>query len=309
MQLINHQSQLEDICRQLVNCPILSIDTEFSRRRTYFADLSIVQIMTKQHQVIIDILAGLDLTPLKNILADRQIIKIFHAPQQDFEIFHHLFHQLPQNIFDTQIAANICGLGKSLSYSDLCQNICQVTIDKTYQKANWLKRPISQNMLNYAIIDVQYLEPLYWHFQALIKAENHLEAYQHKIDLLLNNDHYLANFQDAWQKIKLSGHSKSFVDRMQILAAFREEYARHSNLPRRHFITDEDLIKICHHLPGDAGSLRALKLNSYRINELKYQNKLFELCLGLNECRASPVIAEHSSRRASRTSLRDIINN
>ena len=290
MLIINNQRSLEEICKKLAHTRILSVDTEFLRRNTYFAHLSIVQIITDNHQIIIDILEVPDLTPLKNILLDNQILKILHAPKQDFEIFYRLFNELPQNIFDTQIAANICGLGSSLSYSELCKKICHITIDKTHQTANWLKRPISQDMLNYAIMDVKYLEPIYNHLYQIMLGKNLLNEYQTKINSLLDIKNYIINFQNAWQKIKVRDRSKNFIDKIQVLAAFREEYAKQNDLPRQHLITDKDLLKICNYLPTTNKELDSLNLSSKQITRAKYKSKLFELCQGLNEKEISQTI-------------------
>lgn len=290
MLLINDQKSLEEICKKLTNAKILSVDTEFLRRNTYFAHLSIIQIIADNHRVIVDTLAVSDLASLKNIFSNKQILKIFHAPKQDFEIFYRLFNELPQNIFDTQIAANVCGLGSSISYSDLCKKICDITIDKTYQTANWLKRPISQNMLDYAIIDVKYLESIYSHLYQIIEEKNLIHDYYSRINSLLDTKNYIVNFQDVWQRIKVRDRSKNFLYKIQALAAFREEYARQNDLPRQHFITDEDLIKICNYLPITNKELDGLSLTSRQITKPKYKSKLFELCLGLSEKELTNII-------------------
>lgn len=283
MQLITDQKILEDICNQLSKEEIISVDTEFHRRVTYFAKLSIIQIVTKNHQIIIDYLAGLDLTPLKSIFLNTKILKIFHSAREDFEIFYRLFGVLPCNIFDTQIAASCCGLGNSVSYSDLCQQICDVTIDKKYQKANWLKRPIKPQMLEYAIKDVQYLEPLYSYLLKKIEENHTQEEYKKKLETLLLSENFIANLEKAWLKVKFQRRSKAFNHRMQIIAAFREECARKGDIPKRHFASDEDLVKICEHLPITNAELDKLKLNSCHFKKDKYKNKLFDLCAALGE--------------------------
>lgn len=214
MIFINDQNNLENFCREIRFQPIIGVDTEFYRRTTYFAKLSIIQIVTLKHKVIIDALANIDLTSIKEIFFNQEILKIFHSPREDFEIIFQLFKQLPQNIFDTQIAASICGFGQSLSYRDLCEKICGVRIDKTHQKANWIKRPISFEMLDYAIKDVEYLPLLYNKLQNMIINLNTNDIYQKKINNLMNIKNYTINISNAWQKVKFQNHSTNFIKRM-----------------------------------------------------------------------------------------------
>lgn len=283
MLIIDNQQLLTKFCKELLNCQIISVDTEFLRQNTYFARLSIIQIMTKHHKVIIDNLSNLDLLPLNEIFLNDKIVKIFHSPREDFEIIYRLFKKLPQNVFDTQIAAGICEFGKYLSYADLCQIICGVEIDKTYQRSDWLKRPMDLNMLKYAIKDVEYLESIYQVLQQAVKDNNQQNEYDRQIKSLLNIKNYMVNTQAAWQKVKFTNHSASFIRKMQIMAAYREDLASQIDIPRRHFITDEDLIKICQYLPTSNKNFDNLKLNSRYLGKQKYRTQLVELCLAIHE--------------------------
>lgn len=284
MIFIDNDQQLSKFCEEIASEPIISVDTEFYRRTTYFAKLSLIQIVSRRHKVIIDALAhNINLSLLKNIFVNDKTLKIFHSPREDFEILYYLFNQLPQNIFDTQIAASVCGLGNSLSYSELCEQICGVSIDKTYQKANWMKRPLLPKMLDYAIKDAEYLHLLYLSLQKDITDRKLHEAYQQRTKLLLDPKNYLVDLKGAWQKVKFHSYSEKIISRMQVLAAFREECASQMNIPRRYFASDEDLIKLCEHLPTTEKQLKHLNLDSYHLFKSKYKNRLIELCLGLAE--------------------------
>ncbi|WPY01064.1 Ribonuclease D [Candidatus Trichorickettsia mobilis] len=284
MILINTQQQLDEFCDIIINdSKIVCIDTEFERRHTYYAELSIIQIISNKHQLVVDALAGLNLTKIKNILLNDQILKIFHSPREDFEIFYHIFKKLPKNVFDTQLAARVTGLGIALSYSDLCKIICKVDIDKTYQTANWLQRPLPHQMLQYAIIDVEYLHSLYQYLQNIIDSHHLNDIYNNAIITLLKTENYTVNYTEAWKKVKFQDRSKDFIYRMQIIAAFRESCAININIPKRHFATDDDLVKICYSLPITTKELRRLQLHSLHIVREKYMNQLFDLCLGLRE--------------------------
>ncbi len=281
MLIIDNQKTLNEFCCQLLGCDVISVDTEFLRRNTYFAQLSIIQIMTKSHKVIIDTLYGLDLLPINEIFVNDKILKIFHAPREDFEIFYHLFRKLPKNVFDIQIAADVCNFGKSLSYSDICDKICFVHIDKTYQRSDWLRRPINANMLDYAIKDVEYLEPVYRVLQPIIQNSNLQSEYDEQIKSLLNNENYTVNAQQAWQKVKFNNYSESFINIMKVMAAYREEQASIIDLPRKHFITDEELVKICQYLPTTNKDFENLKLNGRYLSKQKYRTELADLCLAI----------------------------
>ncbi|MCC8397925.1 MAG: ribonuclease D [Rickettsia endosymbiont of Labidopullus appendiculatus] len=283
MLIINNQKILNEFCQQLLDCKTISVDTEFLRKNTYFAQLSIIQIMTNSHKVIIDTLCDLDISPLNEIFLNDKVLKIFHAPREDFEIFYHLFKKLPRNVFDIQIAAGICDFGKHLSYSDICSKICFVHIDKTYQRADWLRRPISSNMLDYAIKDVEYLEPVYKILQPIIQDNNLQNEYDEQIKSLLNIENYIVDAQKAWQKVKFHNHSEFFINKMKIMAAYREEQASTIDLPRRHFITDEELVKICQYLPTSNEDFENLKLNGRYLSKQKYRTQLADLCLAIQE--------------------------
>ncbi|OZG32095.1 MULTISPECIES: ribonuclease D [Rickettsieae] len=283
MLIIDNQKILNEFCRQLLDCKTISVDTEFLRKNTYFAQLSIIQIMTSSHKVIIDTLCDLDLSPLNEIFLNEKILKIFHAPREDFEIFYHLFKKLPRNVFDIQIAAGICDFGKHLSYSDICSKICFVHIDKTYQRSDWLKRPISANLLDYAIKDVEYLEPIYKILQSIIQDNNLQNEYDEQIKSLLNIKNYIVDTKKAWQKVRFHNHSEFFINKMKIMAAYREEQASTIDLPRRHFISDEELVKICQHLPTSNKDFENLKLNGRYLSKQKYRTQLADLCLAIQE--------------------------
>jgi len=280
MQIINSQKTLEELCKQLANKTCLSIDTEFERRYTYYAQLSIIQVKAENYCGIIDALSNLDLSIFNKLLVDSNITKIFHAPREDLEIFYNLFKTLPSNIFDIQIAANICGFGKQLSYDDLCYKLIGITIDKTHQKSNWLKRPITSDMLNYAMLDVEYLYKIYKELNNIIVRNNLISKYQTALNCLLNAGNYKVEPKDAWKKIKYRSDDKGFNSKIQILAAYREENVQTINIPRKHFILDEDLIKICKYQPVTDKDFKNLNLKSKYLHKQKYKDEIISLFKG-----------------------------
>ncbi|MFY9589984.1 ribonuclease D [Rickettsia endosymbiont of Halotydeus destructor] len=276
--VIDNQKMLNELCTKLSNMDIISIDTEFSRRNTYYAKLSIIQVKAGKHSAIIDALTNLDLTAFNQILINDKILKLFHAPREDLEIFYHLFGGLPHNIFDIQIAADICGFGKQLSYDDLCYKVYNVSIDKTYQKANWLKRPIKEEMLNYAMQDVEYLEVIYKKLYKIITENNLTKKYNTQLQSLLDVKNYFVKPEDAWRKVRFYRESEEFITKMQILASYREEQVKHLDIPRKHFILDEDLIMLCQALPVTEENFKKLKLKSRYLHKQQYSDQIINLC-------------------------------
>jgi ribonuclease D len=282
MLIINNQEILDEFCQEISNVDIISIDTEFSRRSSYYAKLSIIQVKAGSQSVIIDAMSNLNLSAFNQILINNKILKLFHAPREDFSIFYHLFGMLPCNIFDIQIAASLCGFGKQLSYNDICYKIYDITIDKAHQKSNWLKRPIDQAMIEYALQDVEYLEPIYRKLNKIITENNLRDKYNKQMKSLLYINNYAVNLEEAWQKVKVRLDVK-IIPRLQILASYREEQAQLIDIPRKHFILDEDLVKLCKTLPITKSALVKLRLKSKYLHKQKYQDQMISLCKGIQK--------------------------
>lgn len=277
--LISSNEQLDLLCSRLEHQKSIAIDTEFVRRSTYYPKLSLIQIAEIDGDISIIDVTKLDLAPFQKLLLNDGVLKIFHAPLQDFENFYHLFKILPINIFDTQIAARFAGFRRTASYAELCKEVCDIEIDKTYQAADWLARPVSSEMLLYAATDVQYLHAIYQH---LLEKIDNIEGYKQAIDQeLLDPQLYQLCPEKAWKKVKSSRHHRYDNDAMVALAAFREECAATLDIPRNHFIADDDLVWICRFLPTSAAELSISKQKTDWINKDKYLNKLFDLCAAL----------------------------
>jgi ribonuclease D len=245
------------------------------RRSSYYAKLSLVQISDGARVFVIDA-TTVDLTELKGILVNQEIVKIFHSPLQDIQIFYKLFKVIPLNVFDTQIACAFCGFRSSISYSDLCLQICNVLIDKTYQATDWLARPLSDLMIEYAAHDVKYLHQIY---HVLLQKIKDLPLYNKTLnDKILNPDLYKPHPETAWKKIKYQSTSPEFLLSIQTLAAFREECAMTLDIPRSHVLSDKDLIKICKTLPVVRKGLEYVDISKFTDAQIV---KLLDLCAGL----------------------------
>ena len=281
MQLINSQKELDQLCKQLSQEEVLFIDTEFCRRKTYYAQLSIIQVSSKTDKYIVDALTKIDLAKFGDILSNDKIVKVFHSPDQDFGIFYHLFGKLPANVFDTQIAAGVCGLDDIMGYSRLCKQLLNVEVDKTLQKADWLQRPLSNALLNYAIKDIEYLPALYRELSNNINSRKLWDAYFSRSAKLTDKQTYKVQPGKILDKMRLSDVSKEFQNRLKHLITFREECAQILDIPRGFCASDKDLIHISRVLPTNDLELNKLRIQSSMIVKRNFKVKLFELCAGL----------------------------
>ena len=149
MSLVTTTEELETVCRRMALHPFVTVDTEFHRETTFWPVLCVIQLASDEEALAIDALAdGLDLQPLLRLMADEGVVKVFHAARQDLEIFWKLAGVLPTPLFDTQVAAMVCGYGEQVSYSELAGSICKVAIDKSSRFTDWARRPLAEAQID-----------------------------------------------------------------------------------------------------------------------------------------------------------------
>lgn len=284
IKIINNQPDLDVALNKIGQCNIIAIDTEFQRTRTYYPKLSIIQIAGDDLEIIIDGLSNLDISALKIILTEKNIIKILHASNQDLEIFYQLFKKSPVNVFDTQIAANICGLGAFMSYAKLCKHICNVDLDKDKQNADWLIRPLTPSMQEYAMNDVRYLRRIYEYLVKIIDIQNLQLRLTSEMSRIVDEHNFVPHDLDAWQRLEFNHNLPWLRNRIEIIAAFREEAARTINIPRQYVMRDNEIINLCYNLPKNFESLaRIIEPRNQAIRRHKLSNKLLEICQAFRE--------------------------
>ena len=174
-------------------------------------------------------------------------------------------------------------MGRSISYFDLVKHVCNVTLNKEMQKCDWMKRPLTEEQIEYAAFDVQFLFKIYDYLEHQLYKYSKIELFK---SIMIKHHHvktYAINYEDAWKKVSYQRKSESFDQKMQIFASFREEWASRENVPRGHFLSDQDLIKICENLPSTIASLDRLNLGSRFLKNQKYKEKIVTLCLGYVE--------------------------
>ncbi len=224
----------------------VAIDTEFMRDRTYWPQLCLVQIGWPGRAVAVDALSsGLDLAPLSELLRDPAVTKVLHACRQDLEIFYRLLGgQLPVAVFDTQVAAMVCGLGEEVSYEQLVARLLGVRLDKTQRFIDWSRRPLSKAQLRYALADVVHLCDAYEKLRARVLALGRMAWVEEELARLLDPALYRQSPEEAWQRLKLRSREPRFVALVQALAAWREREAQARDVPRSRVLRDDLLLEL-----------------------------------------------------------------
>ncbi len=238
----------------------VTIDTEFMRDRTYWPKLCLVQIATRTEAVAVDPLApGIDLAPLHRLLRDLSVLKVFHACRQDLEIFYRMLGgELPEPVFDTQVAAMVLGLGEEASYESLVSRVARARLDKSSRFTDWSRRPLSEAQLRYALADVTHLRVIYERLHDRLAARGRLAWVDEELANLLDPALYEQPPEEAWKRLKLRSREPRFVKLVQELAAWRERIAQRRDLPRNRILRDDLLLELAANRPTGPEELRRL---------------------------------------------------
>ncbi len=259
---ITEQSALEDFCGKLAKSDFICVDTEFHRETTYWPELCLVQASAPGVEGLIDPLAeDLDIGPFLNLIAADNRVKVFHAARQDIEIFNRLIGHPPGPIFDTQVAAMALGYGDSISYDNLVQRVLRRQIDKSSQFTDWMRRPLSQKQLVYALGDVTHLRDAYLIMRDKLDSSGRLPWVQEEMSDLEDPAKYDTDPAKAWQRLKLRTQKKDYTAVIVAVAAWREQLAQELDKPRRRILKDDAIQEIASQKPrseNDYNQLRAV---------------------------------------------------
>ena len=256
MAVIADNTSLTKFCDRLIKSSYITVDTEFMRDQTYWPRLCLVQIADEHEAAAIDTLAkDIDITPLLNLLTNPRILKIFHAARQDLEIFYKLMGKLPSPIFDTQVAAMVCGFGDAAGYDTLVRKLTNKTIDKSSRFTDWALRPLSQRQINYALGDVTHLRQVYIKLNEMLGQNNRHNWMDEELSILRDTKNYTFEPEDAWRRIKYRAPKPRFLAILKEVAAWREIEAQNKDIPRNRIVRDESLIEISHHAPKNINDL------------------------------------------------------
>ncbi|MBU2091487.1 MAG: ribonuclease D, partial [Alphaproteobacteria bacterium] len=260
--LITDSQVLADFCQALAKAEYVTVDTEFMREKTYYPQLCLVQLAGPDAAAAIDPMApGMDLAPLFALMADPKVLKVFHAARQDIEIFYFLGNVIPAPLFDTQVAAMVCGFGDSVGYETLAAKLANARIDKSFRFSDWSNRPLSDRQLDYALDDVTHLRVAYEKLAAMLAKNGRAEWLHEEMAVLTSASTYDADPMDSWRRLKPRTNSTKFLAVLREIAAWRELEARKRDLPRNRFLRDEALLEIAAREPKTAdelGKVRAL---------------------------------------------------
>ena len=203
MKIITKTADLADLCVQLKSDPYVTVDTEFMRETTFWPQLCLIQIAGNAHEAIIDPLAdGLSLQPFWDLMANPNVVKVFHAARQDVEIIHHLGGVIPTPMFDTQVAAMVCGFGDSVGYENIVRQLTGQSIDKTSRFTDWSRRPLSEKQLAYALSDVTHLRKVYENLRKNLNKSDRESWLAEEMGILTSPTTYEAAPEDAWKRSK-----------------------------------------------------------------------------------------------------------
>ncbi len=265
MKTLTKTSELEDFCRQAREHAYVTVDTEFLRERTYYSKLCLVQMAMPgegdEGAALIDPLAGeMSLAPLYELFRDEDVVKVFHAARQDLEIFCHEGGVLPQPLFDTQVAAMVCGFGDQAGYETLVRKIVRKQVDKGSRFTDWARRPLSEAQKAYALADVTHLRQVYEFLAARLEESGRTGWVEEEIDALLDPETYVVRPEEAWKRVKTRTSSPRFLAMVRELARFREEYAQAHNVPRNRVFKDEALLELASTRPKNIQELGRTRL-------------------------------------------------
>lgn len=256
MKLIVDTAALSEFCERQARADFITVDTEFMRDRTYWPDLCLVQVAGPEEAAAIDPLSdGIDLSPLFKLLAEPAVLKVFHAARQDIEIFHKLMGAVPVPLFDTQVAAMVCGFGESASYETLAGKLAGARIDKSARFTDWSHRPLTERQIHYALSDVVPLRTVYEKLSARLQRNDRAAWLEEEIKVLTDPATYTIDPRESWRRFKLRGGNRRTLALLRELAAWREIAAQQRNLPRNRVLRDEQVMEIAAHAPSSPADL------------------------------------------------------
>jgi ribonuclease D len=264
MRTITTTEDLAAYCEAAKAHPFVTIDTEFLRERTYWSKLCLIQMALPGdgEAVLVDPIEGhqMSMEPLYDLFRHEATVKVFHAARQDLEIFFVEGRVFPKPLFDTQIAAMVCGFGEQVGYETLVKKIAKENLDKTSRFTDWSRRPLSDAQKDYALADVTHLRVIYEFLAAQLKKNGRAEWVEEELAVLTDPATYTVEPDEAWLRIKTRTTSGRFLAVVKALARFRETYAQGQNVPRSRVLKDDALLELASTRPTNAEELGRSRL-------------------------------------------------
>ena len=261
MELITKTEDLQKACETLKGQPFIAVDTEFLRETTYWPKLCLIQVAGGETEIIIDPLSDMiDLSALLELMADEKILKVFHAPRQDLEIFFRLMSgKLPSPVFDTQTAAMALGLGEQISYDGLVGAILGKNVDKSHRFTDWARRPLSVNQLDYAIADVTHLRDLFPILVEKLEARGRSNWVDAEMAALINPASFDTTPTNAWKRMRPKKYTPEYLAAFFAATTWREWFAQERDIPRSRALKDDAIYEIAEQKPRDADAMDRMR--------------------------------------------------
>jgi ribonuclease D len=258
--IIVDTAALSALCTRLSDDLFVTVDTEFLRENTFWAQLCLIQIAGSDEAAIVDpMVGGLDLSPFYALMGNERVTKVFHAARQDIEIFVKQAGSVPKPLFDTQVAAMVCGYGDQVSYDQLVYRITGDQIDKSARFTDWSRRPLTPKQIAYAISDVTHLREVYLSLSAQLAEQDRTTWVDEEMAMLTDIETYKTHPEDAWQRMKMRVKNPRQLAILQALAAWREREAQARDVPRGRVLKDDAIYEIAVQQPRDAETLARLR--------------------------------------------------
>ncbi|HPE26478.1 ribonuclease D, partial [Albidovulum sp.] len=264
MKTITTTEDLAQFCEAAKAQPYVTVDTEFLRERTYYSKLCLIQLAlpgkTGDAVLVDPLVKDLSLEPLYDLFRHEPTVKVFHAARQDLEIFFVEGKVFPTPLFDTQVAAMVCGFGEQVGYETLVRKIARESLDKTSRFTDWSHRPLSEAQKTYAIADVTHLRVIYEFLnKELVRTGRHKWVAE-ELAILTDPETYITRPEDAWTRVKTRTQSGRFLAVVRELARFREDYAQTRNVPRARVFKDDALLELASTRPSTVEELGRSRL-------------------------------------------------
>ena len=258
---ITTTAALSQLCDELSSASFVTVDTEFLRETTFYPKLCLIQIAGPERAAIIDPLApGIDLAPFHELMADPNVMKVFHAARQDLEIMYHASGRVPAPLFDTQIAAMVLGHGDQIAYDQLVLRITGARIDKSSRFTDWARRPLTEKQLAYAIGDVTHLRAVCRELAGKLAERGREDWVAEEMRVLAAPETYDAPVEEAWTRLKMRLRKPEELSVMRSLAAWRERTARERDVPRSRVMKDDAIYELSQQRPRDSEALGRLRM-------------------------------------------------
>ncbi|MDH5511717.1 MAG: ribonuclease D [Gammaproteobacteria bacterium] len=255
-ELIQDTSSLTRLCGRLHGHPWIALDTEFMRTRTYYARLCLVQVATPETIACVDTLALPDIDPLLEMIYSPGLLKVVHAARQDLEVFADIRGTPPAPVFDTQIAASLCGYDDQIGYGTLVESITGHKLPKLHTRADWEARPLPPDQLHYAADDVRYLRDVYQHLAQKLEQLGRTDWLREECAALTQPALYRNDPRAAFRRLKQGQSLPPAAQRVLLeLASWREHTAQQNNLPRGWVVSDAALVETALAAPASPEAL------------------------------------------------------